>query len=190
MHDQQRAFCAEVKRLYPEHFSGCDVLDVGSGDINGNNRYLFEGCFYTGVDVCAGPNVDIVAPIHEAGIATTSIDTIISTEMLEHDPNFKDSVAAMFRILRPGGLMLLTAGGVGRPVHGTRTSNPEASLGTIGGLPEFQDYYKNVTVSMLTEVLSQTFFADYNIRAIRGPTVSNDIYFYGIKLGGDTWKTQ
>ena len=183
MHGQQREFCAEVKAKFPTYFKGCVVLDVGSGDINGNNRYLFEDCLYTGVDVCAGPNVDLVMPIHTAAIPDASRDTIISTEMLEHDPNFHASLSAMLRILKPGGLLLLTAGGYGRPVHGTRTSNPEASLGTIGGLEEFQDYYRNVTAQSLVEALPQTYFSEYNIRTIHGPTVSNDIYFYGIKLG-------
>src|SRR3954470_10882706 len=59
-HSQQIAFCQRVKALLPQHFTGKRVLDCGALDINGNNRYLFTDCEYTGIDVVGGPNVDIV----------------------------------------------------------------------------------------------------------------------------------
>jgi hypothetical protein len=34
-------FC---KNILPDFFINKRVLDVGSGDINGNNRFLFENC--------------------------------------------------------------------------------------------------------------------------------------------------
>ena len=41
MHEQARKFTLVVKEKFPEYFSNKNVLDVGSGDINGNNRFLF-----------------------------------------------------------------------------------------------------------------------------------------------------
>jgi hypothetical protein len=51
--------------MFLQYFIDKCVLDVGSLDINGNNRYLFDNCEYTGLDIGEGPNVDIVMPIHE-----------------------------------------------------------------------------------------------------------------------------
>ena len=48
-HHAQRLFFTRVKHRFPERFDGCSVLDIGSLDINGNNRYLFNGGTYIGM---------------------------------------------------------------------------------------------------------------------------------------------
>ena len=48
MHDQARDFTMFVKQILGNYFINKRVLDVGSGDINGNNRFLFENCEYDG----------------------------------------------------------------------------------------------------------------------------------------------
>ena len=58
-HHAQRLFFTRVKHRFPERFDGCSVLDIGSLDINGNNRYLFNGGTYIGIDVGQGRNVDV-----------------------------------------------------------------------------------------------------------------------------------
>ena len=51
-HQAQRDFFLKVRDKFPDKFQNCYVLDIGSLDINGNNKYLFSGDFlYTGVDV-------------------------------------------------------------------------------------------------------------------------------------------
>lgn len=50
-HPEQVEFCTRIKNKFPDFFKNKNVLDVGSLDINGNNRYLFQNCSYTGVDV-------------------------------------------------------------------------------------------------------------------------------------------
>ena len=54
-HKAQREFCDSVRVKYPEMFKGKKVLDVGSLDNNGNNRFLFENCEYIGIDVGSWP---------------------------------------------------------------------------------------------------------------------------------------
>ena len=50
-HPEQRTFMTYVKEKFPEKFKNCRVLDIGSLDINGNNRYLFTDYTYVGVDI-------------------------------------------------------------------------------------------------------------------------------------------
>ena len=44
MHKQARDFTVFVQNMLLDFFKNKQVLDVGSGDINGNNRFLFEDC--------------------------------------------------------------------------------------------------------------------------------------------------
>ena len=83
-HLAQKKFFIEVKRKFPEKFKGCSVVDIGSLDINGNNRYLFENYEYIGVDVGHAPNVDIISKGHEFK-SDKLFDIVISSECFEHD---------------------------------------------------------------------------------------------------------
>ena len=85
MHLEARYFTLFVKRILNDFFIGKVVLDVGSGDINGNNRFLFENCNYEGNDVVQAPNVTIVSKTKDLQFEDNSFDTIISTECFEHD---------------------------------------------------------------------------------------------------------
>ena len=46
-HPAQQEFCCEVKRLFPEFFANTRVLEIGSRNINGSGRDLFEDCGFT-----------------------------------------------------------------------------------------------------------------------------------------------
>lgn len=89
------------------------VLDVGSYDVNGTYRELFdEGRFhYTGLDMEAGPNVDLVprSPYCWDEIGDDSHDVVISGQALEHIEFFWLTVAEMVRVLRQDGLLCIIA---------------------------------------------------------------------------------
>ena len=119
-HIEQRDFCFGVKDKYPEFFKNKKVLDIGSLDINGSNRDLFENCNYTGLDVGEGKNVDIISIGHLFNGPDNHFDTIISTEVFEHDMFYEETIKNVMRMLKPGGLFLFTCGAPGRPEHGTR----------------------------------------------------------------------
>lgn len=172
MHKEVKRFCLSVKNQFPQFFSRVNVLDCGSLHINGNNRYLFHDSNYLGIDIVAGPNVDLVTRIHEFNTSKL-FDCIISTEMLEHDEYFAASLNAMFNLLKSGGLLLLTAAGHGRKEHGTHTHNPQDS-------PKTQDYYRNVDPTMLMQGLDLTQFSTYTISYSK-----TDIRFFGIKLNSN-----
>jgi SAM-dependent methyltransferase len=168
MHTEVKRFCEAIKRDFPQYFVGKNVLDCGSLDINGSNRYLFEKCNYTGIDIATGKNVDIVTPVHEFKPAM-DFDVVISTEMLEHDRHYILTLKNMFWLLKPNGLLLFTAAGTGRSEHGTTRMTPADS-------PMTHDYYRNITVDMILEALSLDDFSWFEISY-----VDTDIRFAGIK---------
>ena len=153
MHPDARDFTVFVKKIVGDFFINKHVLDVGSGDINGNNRFLFENCEYNGNDVIEAPNVTIVSKTKDLPFQSNTFDTIVSTECFEHDPEYKESFLKIYDMLKPDGLFCFTCASTGRPEHGTRRTTPQDSYGTIGKLDDMSDYYKNLTELDLNEVL-------------------------------------
>lgn len=184
-HKEQIHFCKRVKKMFPEYFKRKTVVDVGSLDINGNNKRFFSNCQYLGIDLIPGKNVDIIGPAHEVlksigaeysakyrkYFLISKVDTIISTEALEHDRHIEATLLEMYKSLRKGGLLVITAGGNGRPEHGTTENHGWCS-------PATNDYYKNVSNEMFVKVLPPELFDTYYISQDRG---NNDFNFYGIK---------
>jgi SAM-dependent methyltransferase len=178
MHPEARDFTLDVKSKFPNFFRGKRVLDVGSGDINGNNRFLFEGCEYHGNDVFPAPNVTIVSKTSELEFAPETFDTIISTECFEHDPEYKESFRKIVEMLKPGGMFIFTCASTGRAEHGTRRTTPHDSYGTIGDIVGWQDYYKNLKFEDLCESIDINVFDKF--QHIYNPNPC-DLYFWGIK---------
>lgn len=161
-HLAQRVFCESVKKAFPRYFKDATVLDVGSQDINGNNRWLFEDSAYLGCDVVAGKNVDHVGPCWSVPKIAGPFSVVISTEMLEHDPTWRQSVAAMEERVAPGGLLLITCAGPGRKIHNTEP----------GG------YYKNLAPN---EVRSALDLRKWEKLETFINTQHHDTYLWGIK---------
>jgi len=179
MHDEAIHFTKFVKTRFPNLFKNKKVLDVGSGDINGNNRFLFEDCDYTGNDVVFAPNVTIVSKTKDLPFQNETFDTIISTECFEHDSEYAQSFQKIYSMLKSGGLFCFTCASIGRPEHGTRRTTPADSYGTMGMLQDMQDYYKNLTIEDVNEVLSLNDSFAYWDSYYNAKT--KDLYFYGIK---------
>lgn len=186
-HKEQKDWCELVKAAHPEYFIGTQVLDIGSLDINGNNRYLFDNCDYTGIDIGPGPNVDIICSGHEFK-SDEEFDVIISTECLEHDKHYAETLRNAYNLLKQGGLLLFSCAAPGRPEHGTART-------TKGDSPFTNDYYRNLSEGDIREALvfySEPYgdnkpnpvtidelFTKYKFK-IR-TTFPQDLYFYGIK---------
>ena len=75
------------------------VLDVGSGDINGNNNFLLENCLYDGNDVIEAKNVTVVSKTKDLPFSNHTFDTIVSTECFEHDPEYRQSFEKIYHQL-------------------------------------------------------------------------------------------
>lgn len=177
-HPAQQHYCLSIKQKFPDFFKNKKVVDFGSLDINGSNRYLFEGCEYTGLDIGPGNNVDIVCKAHEYSAPDCFYDVVCSTEMFEHDKHLALSLPNMIRVLKKGGLFFFTCAAPGRPEHGTRRSHPEASPMTIGlGDDDWGDYYMNVDEAMIRQIIDvDAIFSEY-----RFTVVDTDLQFFGIK---------
>lgn len=181
MHIEARDFTLFVKRILAHYFINKKVLDVGSGDINGNNLFLFENCEYHGNDVMPAQNVTIVSKTKDLPFQDNTFDTITSTECFEHDPEYKQSFLKIYNMLKPDGLFFFTCASTGRPEHGTRQAHPLASYGTIANLEDMSDYYKNLTEIDLNEVLPLNEL--FSIWDTYYNSDSKDLYFLGIKKG-------
>ena len=170
-HFEQQEFCACIRKRYARHFQHVTVLDIGSLDINGNNRWLFDEAKYLGVDLMPGKNVDVVCHAHELLFEPESFDTIISTECLEHDQQWKRTLAKALKLLKPGGLLVLTCATDGRPEHGTVRNSPADS-------PATPEYYRNLTEADLIGALDLGQFEEFSFEVDDG---LHDLRFVGMK---------
>jgi SAM-dependent methyltransferase len=88
------------------------VLDLGSYDVNGTYRTLFDSpeWTYTGLDLSAGPGVDVVLKDpYRFPLASQSFDLVISGQAFEHVEMFWQSWLEMLRVTRTGGMLFLIA---------------------------------------------------------------------------------
>jgi len=171
-HQEQKVWCNYVKNKHPEMFKNVHVCDIGSLDINGNNRYLFQDYKYIGVDICPGRNVDVICRGH-AFTPLIQFDVVISAECFEHDEFYTYTLQNIVHtLLRPGGLFIFTCATDGRHEHGTRRTSPEDS-------PATQDYYMNINESHVRAALDiENEFSEFEFEVNNN---TYDLYFYGIK---------
>jgi len=176
-HRQQRAFCLQMKERFPDYFSDVKVLDVGSLDINGSNRGLFEDCDYTGIDLEEGKNVDVVSCCHEFSSDSEIFDAIISTECFEHDMHVEESLKSIVRMLKKGGLFVFTCASARRPEHGTKRSKPEHSPFTVKR-EGWDGYYRTLKPEDVEQMIDLNVFSDHQFIVTRRRM---DLQFWGIK---------
>lgn len=187
MHEEQVGFCKSVKNKLPQYFENKKVLDVGSLDVNGNNRYLFSNCSYIGVDVGAGKNVDVVTPGHLYDAPDESFDVVVSTECFEHDMYYQETWKNIIRMLKSGGLFLFTCAAPGRDEHGTQRTRPQDSPLTSAINQEWANYYRNISEKDFRDVFDlNSVFSSYEIDEHHEIKINpirsiNDLYFWGIK---------
>ena len=179
-HKEMIEFCNNLANQFSDRFLNADVLDCGSLDINGNNRWMFSGGTYYGIDIGSGANVDETCLVHEFQ-PDCKYDVIISTEMLEHDQYYPGSLVNMVGLLRKGGMLILTCGTTGRGIHGTIGHSPGTS--PTSQIPGWQHYYRNITIDDIRAVLDvDVVFSRY---AFEINNISKDLYFWGITGDSD-----
>jgi SAM-dependent methyltransferase len=152
------------------------VIELGSRTVagpwpySGPVRHLFPGAEYVGVDIVAGPNVDVV------GNAATwqpnpfrPVDTVVCTETLEHTPDAGEICSNAWQLLGPGGVFIVTAAGVGRAPHSA----------VDGGPLREGEYYCNINREQLQISLVPFGFCLIDVFSTPG-----DIYALAVKVDG------
>jgi len=171
-HSQQRDFFQGVKNKKPEAFTGVEVLEVGSLNINGTVRDFFDSTRYIGADVAEGRDVDVVCNGENLDYPDNSFDVAVSAECFEHNPEWVATFRNMWRMSKK--YVMMTCASEGRAEHGTTRSDPGSSPLTLGW-----DYYRNLTeqdfrAEFNLDEMFDSYYFDYNAD-------SCDLYFYGEK---------
>jgi SAM-dependent methyltransferase len=90
------------------------VIELGSRIADGQAglvelRELFGTTDYRGCDLYDGPGVDQIEDIHHLSFADNSIGTVLCLETLEHVADPLQAVREIHRVLKPGGLAVLSS---------------------------------------------------------------------------------
>ena len=112
MHQSSLEHIQNLVRQHLDRHASLTVMDIGSYDVNGSYKQFFDapGWAYTGVDLAAGPNVDVVlSSPYRLPFQSHSVDVIVSGQAFEHIEFFWLTWLEMTRILKPGGLIFLVA---------------------------------------------------------------------------------
>lgn len=131
MHAKQAEFLEQMgKDLWP-YVSGGNVAEFGSFNVNGSLRHFFPGWkLWIGIDLnepeCWGgkghpcdcgdrepqtklfPCVQMLGDTANLSLPDESFDVVISSNHLEHDPSWEESIREAHRILQPGGVFVLS----------------------------------------------------------------------------------
>lgn len=174
-HPEQFDYIETLKSKYPEFFKEKKVLEVGSLNINGSIRTLFDKCDYTGLDLEPGSCVDVVCEGQNYDAPNETYDVVSSVECFEHNPYWKETFLNMIRVCKTGGLVFFTCATDGREEHGTSKSRPDSSQFTVN---KGWEYYQNLNETHFKKINLDQYFSEYKFDV---NTNSQDLYFYGIK---------
>jgi SAM-dependent methyltransferase len=111
MRDHNKVFC----RLVAEIFA-CPgpIYEFGSYQVEGQVEYadlrsFFPGREYVGCDMRPGPGVDRVEDVSALSLPDESAGTVLCIETFEHVFEVRRAFDEVFRILKPGGLFVITS---------------------------------------------------------------------------------
>jgi len=93
------------------------VVDLGSYDVNGTHRTLFDRKWnYVGIDIRFGPGVDVVLKDpYNWGIPDNRVDVLISDQTFEHIEYPEKTMLEIARILKPRSYCCIIAPTKGDP---------------------------------------------------------------------------
>lgn len=156
------------------NFDDCDILEIGSYDVNGSTRQSFSFAkSFLGIDLVKGPGVDIVMNGDQIDKLNKKFDIVLSCECFEHAVNWKKIFLKMIDVSKKDSFVVISVASTGRIEHGTTRSGNWQSPGTK------DEYYKNLTKKefllnfKIDEIFSNYFFY-YNVNSF-------DLYFVGMK---------
>ena len=111
MRDHNKAF---VKLIAEAFACTGPVYEFGSYQVEGQVEYadlraLFPGETYVGCDMRSGPGVDRVEDVSEISLDDGAAGTVLCIETFEHVFEVRRAFDEVFRVLRPGGLFIITS---------------------------------------------------------------------------------
>ncbi|MEW4570161.1 class I SAM-dependent methyltransferase [Tautonia sp. JC769] len=111
MRDHNKAFCQLVSETFD-----CPgpIVEFGAYQVEGQEgfadlRTLFPGKDFLGCDMRSGPGVDRVEDVSAMTLNDESAGTIICLETFEHVFEVRRAFDEVYRVLKPGGLFILTS---------------------------------------------------------------------------------
>jgi SAM-dependent methyltransferase len=111
MRDHNKAFCSLVAETFD-----CPgpVFEFGSYQVDGQEGYanlrgLFASKSYVGCDMRPGPGVDRVEDVTAISLPDESAGTVLCIETFEHVFEVSKAFDEVFRLLRPGGIFVITS---------------------------------------------------------------------------------
>jgi hypothetical protein len=125
------------------------VIEIGSMDINGSVRPCFPNASWIGIDVAAGPGVDIVIDAIDYS-PECQADLVICTEVLEHTDMWCQIISRAETWIKPGGRIIITCAGTGRLPHSA----------VDGGPVQAGEHYANITHEQLAAEFQNGGFTD------------------------------
>jgi ubiquinone/menaquinone biosynthesis C-methylase UbiE len=117
MYDTQKRVGVVYEELLVEDLTGLTLLDAGCGTGWFSAAAANRGAVVTSMDL--GPNLlsevakkceseRVIGSILEMPFEDGSFDVVVSSEVIEHVPHPFDAIAELVRVLKPGGILVVT----------------------------------------------------------------------------------
>lgn len=124
------------------------VIEIGSRNINGTVRGLWPAAAYLGLDITAGPAVDVVADA-ATWLPEGLCDVVVCCEVLEHAAEWREILRNAARWLAPHGHMIVTCAAPNRAPHSA----------VDGGRVRPGEHYAGISAEGLRDELAGLFAA-------------------------------
>lgn len=154
MHTEAFEYCAYAASKIGRDVElyGLDILDVGGRNVNGTVHQLFDGSIFTTTDIMNDDGVDFVVDFSNNSEVENlnfgeKFDVAISTEVLEHAPEWQNIVTNMVDSVKSGGWIVITCATDGRPPHSAIDGHYLTAEDT--------EYYGNVSMNDFMNVVDR-----------------------------------
>ena len=110
MRENVRAFCQLAAEIFP---LGGPLYEFGAYQVQGqeeraNLRGFFPRRAYFGCDARPGPGVERIEDLEALALPDECASTVLCFETLEHVFRVHDACGEMFRVLKPGGVLMVS----------------------------------------------------------------------------------
>lgn len=184
-------FILFVKEMLPDYFKNKNVLDLASKNIN--NIFLFENCIYNGNNINNENNVIDMIKLNHLQFHET-IDTIVSTDYLQYDEEYKRMLNNMYYMLKPNGLLFFVCSSIGKQTDtNTKQNIANVDLENIFNLNDkftvWNTYYNLSSNDMyFIGIKKSTEQFEFNLETYNGDNVLNTTDLKYIEFLNDTYK--